>query len=83
MIDSFIIRFRDGRYSYSWGTSPVDAIHNYLDNVRRGIAEVIPASTILDAPSPRGYLPGFSTDEWPGSNGTPEPVPGSPLYGGG
>jgi hypothetical protein len=77
MTNSYVIWFTDGRYAYAWGSSPEDALANYLHNWQRGVTSVIPAETYLDALPQHCYLPGFPNAEWPDA----EPVPGQPLYG--
>lgn len=56
---SWVVWFRDGRYSYAFGSTAEEARSNYLKEWAEGIARVAPAGDHPNQLPPQNYVHGF------------------------
>jgi len=76
MSNAYLIWFKSGHFTYAWGETPEDALANYLENWKNGIAKVDPVEDYLDPPPHHLFLASPKGSIWPEGA---EPAPGMPL----
>jgi hypothetical protein len=56
-VKSWVVVYKDGRYSYAWGVSAAEAQYNHLKEWSDGIQRIAPAEECRDQLPPDLYVP--------------------------